>query len=103
MWRSCKFLRRSVCAALALACGATLWADAGPGPAVEPFTYLYDVPRGVGSRIVGRVAAADRRVVAPGGRRYAHRFEGCPVLVNDKIVAVLRKDSRTSTCIFRRG
>ena len=80
MWRSCKLFRRSVC-------GPWLWRaeprfgqPAGPGPAVEPFTYLYDAPQ--------------RRDPAPSGEwplrksgwsrleedDTAHRFAGCAVL-----------------------
>ena len=91
MWRSCKFLWRLVCAALVLACGATLWADAGPAPAIEPFSYVYDVPQASAPALSG-----ESPLKTDGWSRLEegdtlHRFEGCTVLANDKIVAVLRQ------------
>jgi len=91
MWRSSKSLRRLVCTALALACGAAVWADVEPASAVEPFTYLYDA-----REASAPVLSGESPLKTGGWSRLEegdtlHRFEGDTVLVNDKIIAVLRQ------------
>jgi hypothetical protein len=66
-------------------------AAAEPAPTPDPATYLYDLP--VDAAVL---TAEDSLPPLDKGTRLeeddvAHRFHGCPVLANDKIVAVLRE------------
>jgi len=96
-------LRRIV--VLAAIC-ASQAAASGGGEAVpvgEPSAYLYDAAEASVLRL-----AESWQPQQNGGARLdedetAHRFAGCPVLANDRIVAVLRKDSPDIDLYSRRG
>ena len=59
----------------------------------EPFTYLYDVSEVSANRLSeqGMLQASGWTGLEEDDT--SHRFAGCAVLVNDKVVAVLRKDA----------
>jgi hypothetical protein len=67
--------------------------EAGPVSPVEPFTYLYDAPE------ASCVPLSEPRLLKKDGWSVleeddtTHRFEGCAVAMNDKIVVVLHKDT----------
>jgi hypothetical protein len=77
--------------ALVLACGGTLAAGAEAASPLDPSTYLYDAPEPSG------IVAPEQWVSGTNGWSgleeddTTHRFAGGAVLMNDKIVAVLRK------------
>ena len=68
-------------------------AETDPGEHAEPFTRLYDAPEG------SAVPLNELRLSEEHGWRRveeddtAHRFAQCAVMMNDRLVAVLRRDS----------
>lgn len=101
-------LSRKICfvvAVLVPACvgAASLHADS-VSPA-SPFTRIYDVP----AEKVAALSDKDKTLLKPGGWRAieeddtTHRFKGCAVFMNDKIVAVLGKDSPGVDLYSRQG
>ena len=67
-------------------CGA-----AEPVRAVDPLVYLFDAPEASVSSLSDAGLAKLQKSTALEEDDRSHRFEGCPVLMNDKIVAVVRK------------
>jgi hypothetical protein len=90
MWRSHKFLLPLLAAALTLVCGAVFGADRRPASVVEPFTYVYDVPSSSAPAASGESPLKTAGWSSLEEGETTHRFVGCAVLMNDKIVAVLR-------------
>ena len=90
---SCKAIRRVLAFVTALACAGTVSWSAEPGSLVEPFTSLYDAPP------ASSVPLSEQSLSNKDGwsrleeEDATHRFQGCAVLMNDKIVAVLHKDA----------
>ena len=80
MWRSDKFLRCLLCAAVALACGAAFAADAGHALSVEPFTYLYDANEASAPALSGesalKTATWSKLEEGDTQHRFAHRRDG---------------------------
>ena len=76
--------------AAALAWGVAVAAE--PAATPDPATYLYDLPV---AAFAGLPTEDSLPRLAEGPRLEeddtAHRFQGCPVLVNDKIVAVFSR------------
>jgi hypothetical protein len=72
---------------------ATLLLTTAPAPAAEPFMHLYDVPAEAADALSEHELAEKRGWTAVRGGDTAHRFQGCPVFMNDKIVAVLRSNT----------
>ncbi|MGO9108388.1 MAG: hypothetical protein ACLP9L_04070 [Thermoguttaceae bacterium] len=74
------------------ACGGWACRGAEPNPAVDPLVYVFDAPEAPISPLPARGPAKPQgsTLLEEDDRR--HRFAGCPVLMNDKIVAVLHKD-----------
>ncbi|MHC4400102.1 MAG: hypothetical protein ACYTG0_10525, partial [Planctomycetota bacterium] len=88
-----KVLRCVLCLAAALASGGAASFCTEPVSAAEPFTYLYDAPEEEAVPLAAqRLSKKDGWLGVEEGDT-THRFEGCAVLMNDKIVAVLRKDT----------
>jgi len=88
-----KVLRHGLVAALALACGGALSQGAGSASAAEPFTYLYDVPEASVAPLAGQWSSPNSGWSRLEEDDTAHRFQGCAVGMNDKILAVLRGDT----------
>jgi hypothetical protein len=65
---------------------------AGPASAAEPFTYLYDAPQASSVPLSAQRLAEKEGWSELQEDDTTHRFEGCAVFLNDKIVAVLRND-----------
>jgi hypothetical protein len=85
-------VRRGMCAiAAALAWGVAVAAAADPAPAPDPATYLYDVPAALAEPLSAEWLPPAGKGTPLEEDQVAHRFQGCPVLANDKIVAVLRR------------
>jgi len=88
-----KILRRVWGLAAVLACGGAIACGAEPARPPAPMTYLYDAPQ------ASAVPLSEQQMSKKSGWSMleeddtAHRFEGCAVLVNDKIVAVLHKET----------
>ena len=78
---------------LALAYVGPAIGHAAPAPAADPRTHVYDVPEQAIAPLSEKVLARKGGWLAIGEGDTAHRFKGCAVFLNDKIVAVVRKDS----------
>jgi len=87
--------------AAVLICGSAVSSGAGPASAAEPSVYLYDVPEF--DRDFSRALAVPPPDARPSARKRwsrleeddtGHHFEGCAVVLNDKVVAVVGKDGR---------
>ena len=85
--------RRAAGLVAAWACAGAVLSHAGPVRAAEPFTRIYDAP-------AEAVAALSEKTLSQksGWRQVkegdtAHRFQGCAVFLNDKVVAVLPGDA----------
>jgi hypothetical protein len=89
--RSCSILSWL---ALALAAGGG-WPCRGaePIPKVDPLVYLFDGPEISAASLSEQGLAKLRDAGSLEEDDCTHRFTACPVLINDKLVAVLRKDS----------
>ena len=92
MWYSCMVVGRISCFAAVLSCVGAASLQANSVSPAEPFTRIYDVP-------VAEIAAlSEKAVLKPSGWMAikeddtTHRFKGCAVFMNDKIVAVLGKN-----------
>ena len=102
MWYSSMILRRVPAFAAALACAAALSFRAGAAPAAEPFTRIYDAPAEAAAALSEKTLAQKTGWRAAKQNDTAHRFKGCAVLLNDKIVAVLDKDTPNVDLYSRR-
>ena len=99
-------LLRSVCGLAALfVCDAAMCRGAEPTARAEPFAYLCDAPQASAVPLTEEGLSKKSGWSRLEEDDTAHRFAGCAVMANDKIVAVLRKDSPalTSTPGKRRG
>jgi hypothetical protein len=96
-----RILRSAVRLAVFFACGTAL--AFGAGAAAEPLTYLYDTPAASAARLSGEELSNKGGWSAVEEDATAHRFQGCPVMVNDKIVAVLSKDTPEVALYSRQG
>jgi len=76
-----------------LAWGVAVGAVAESGAAPDPSTYLYDVPAASAQPLSGQWLPQSGGGAALEEDQTGHRFQGCPVLVNDKIVAVVRRET----------
>lgn len=90
MGRSRKSLLPSLAATLTLVCGVASGGDVGPASVVEPFTHVYDAPPSSAPAPTGESPLKTAGWSSLEEGETTHRFVGCAVLVNDKIVAVLR-------------
>ncbi len=79
---------------LAMAAGGG-WPCGGaePAPAVDPLVYLFDAPEAAVIPPPEQVLAKPQGSVLLEEDDCKHRFAGCPVLMNDKIVVVVGKDA----------
>ena len=89
----CEVPRRVPGLLAALVCGGAACLCAEPISAMEPFTYVWDAPEA--SSVPRSKTWLPKK---DGWSRLAendttHRFQGCAVLMNDRIVAVLRNDT----------
>lgn len=82
-------------------CGIAL--ALGAEPASEPLTYLYDAPAASAARLSGEELSNKSGWSAVEEDDTTHRFQGCSVMVNDKIVAVLNKDTPEVALYSRLG
>ena len=83
-----------LCLALALAAaGRCPCGGAEPSPAADPLVYLFDAPETAAMPLPEQGLAKPQGSTLLDEDDRGHRFNGCPVLMNDKIVAVLRKDA----------
>ena len=103
MWYSCMVVGRISCFAAALACVGAASLHAESVSPASPFTRIYDVPE-------EKVAAlSEKALLKPSGwlaikeNDTTHRFKGCAVFMNDKIVAVLGKDTPDVDLYSRQG
>lgn len=98
-----RFRWRNLALAFILASLASVVSGGEAAPAVEPSVYLYDAAEAS----VVQLAESGRPQQNAWSRLEeddtAHRFAGCPVLVNDKLIAVLRKDSPDIDLYSRQG
>jgi len=78
--------------ALAAGAGRCGW-GAEPVPAVNPLVYVFDASEASAAALADRGLAKLRESAALEEDDCQHRFSGCPVLVNDKIVVVVHGDS----------
>ena len=90
------FLLPSLAATLTLVYGVASGADVGPAFVVEPFTYVYDVPPSSAPAPTGESPLNTDGWSSLEEGETTHRFVGCAVLINDRIMAVLRPAPRTS-------
>jgi len=67
--------------------------QAAPAPAADPRTHVYDVPEHAIASLSEKVLARKEGWLAIGEDETAHRFKGCAVFLNDKIVAIVRRGS----------
>jgi len=95
--------RRFGCAALILTCGAALTAVARPASAVEPFTYLYDADESSAPAATGESPLKTDAWSILEEDDTQHRFGGCAILANDKLVAVLRPGTPELDLFSRQG
>ncbi|MFO8014444.1 MAG: hypothetical protein R6X20_14190 [Phycisphaerae bacterium] len=93
MQQACAVLRRSPGLAPVLTCVATVLLSAAATAAVQPFTRLYDAPAETVSPLSKKDVMEKRGWTAIRESDTAHCFQGAAVLMNDKIVAVLRGDT----------
>jgi len=93
MCRPCIVPQRASAVAAVLACVGVVALHAGSASAVEPFTRIYDAPaKAVAALSEGMLAQKSGWLPVAEGET-THRFNGCMVFLNDKIVAVLHKDT----------
>jgi len=85
--------QRTTTSAVVLAYMATVLLPAGPAPAAQPFTRLYDAPAEATATPSEKGLAEKPNWTAIQEGDTAHRFQGAAVFMNDKIVAVLRGDA----------
>lgn len=98
-----RVLRPVVCLAPALLAAGSVSLCREAVSAVEPYTYLYDAPGASAVPVsASRLAEKDGWVELEEDDT-THRFQGCAVLLNDKIVAVLRKESADVDVYSRRA
>jgi len=93
MWYSLADLRRVVVVAAAVLCAAAAVLCAEAASAAEPFTYLYDAPQASSVPLSGSSLEEKDGWSRLGEGDTAHQFKGCAVMMNDKLVAVLHKES----------
>lgn len=86
-------LRRVSPFVAALACVGMVSLHKEPALAVEPFTYVYDAPAEALAALSDKTLSQKRNWVAVKEDDTAHRFTGAAVFMNDKIVAVLDRDT----------
>lgn len=77
--------------AVLLLCGGESSRGAEPAAPAEPFTCLFDAPEAAAGRLLEQGLAAKNGWVQLPEDDTTHRFAGCAVFINDKLVAVLRK------------
>jgi hypothetical protein len=70
-------------------------------PAAEPAAFLYDVPAASATRLQDQGSLQPDTWTKLEEDNTTHRFQGCATLANDKIVAVLGKDSPDLDLYFR--
>jgi hypothetical protein len=66
---------------------------AAPAPPAEPSTYLFDAPKGPAAGMAEPWLLNQAKWSRLAEDDTAHRFQGCSVFMNDRIVAVLAKDA----------
>jgi len=66
---------------------------AGPVVAGEPFTQLYDAPAAAAAALSEKALSQKSGWLPVRENDTTHRIKGCAVFMNDKIVAVLQKDT----------
>ncbi len=93
MWCSCMALRRVSRLAAALACVGVAALRAPPAAAAEPFTRVYDAPAEAVAGLSEKTLSRKTGWLPVKENDTTHRFKGCAVFMNDKIVAVLHGDS----------
>ncbi|MGO8749944.1 MAG: hypothetical protein ACLQNE_28700 [Thermoguttaceae bacterium] len=86
-----KVLRRAWCLAAVFACGGAFSFGAEPASSAAPLTYLFDAPEEPAADHAAEWLAKKSGWSTLNEDDTAHRFAGCAVLSNDKIVAVLRE------------
>lgn len=88
---------------IAFACQAAASGGGEAVPADEPSAYLYDAAEAPALRLTESWPQQPNGWSRLDEDDTEHRFAGCPVLANDKIVAVLRQDSPDIDLYARRG
>ena len=77
----------------AVACVGAFPPRAPAAPAGRPFTEVYDAPAEAAAALSGKALSQKARWVQVRENDTTHRFNGCTVFLNDKIVAVLHHGS----------
>ena len=90
---SCTVLVRVSPLVAIMVCFAVASLSATSLPAAEPFTYVYDAPADQVVPLSDKALVKKTRWVPIRENDTAHRFKGCAVFMNDKVVAVLGKGS----------
>jgi len=90
---SSKVLERALGLAAVLACGPGLSFGAEPAAAADPAAYLYDAPKAPTPPLAEQWLSGSSGWSKLEEDDTSHRFAGCAVLLNDKIVAVLAQDA----------
>jgi len=90
---ACIVLQRASAVVAALACVGAVVFRPGPVSAAEPFTRIWDAPVEAVAALSEPALSQKRGWLPVSEGDTAHRFNGCAVILNDKIVAVLRKDT----------
>jgi len=93
MWCLFRVLRRVVVAAAVVLCADAAVSCAEPASAAEPFTYLYDASQAPSVPLSEPSLAKKDGWSRLEEGDTAHRFKGCAVMMNDKIIAVLHTES----------
>ena len=93
MWRLCRVLPPVLGLAAACVCGGSVSFSEEPVSAVAPFMYLYDAPEASSVPLSEQCLSERSGWTGLEEDDTTHRFEGCAVFMNDKIVAVLRKNT----------
>ncbi len=76
-----------------IACGGGFSSGLCPARAAEPSTYLYDLSPAAVATLSGEGLSKQNSWSPLAEDDKAHRFAGCPVMMNDKIVAVFHQDA----------
>jgi hypothetical protein len=103
MRHSSKLLRCVWELAVVLVCGGGLSAAGESPSATEPFACLYDVAVASVDRLPAQGLSSQAGWTKLPEDDTSHRFAGCAVFLNDKVVAVLRKDAAEVNLYSRRA